>query len=931
MYIKRCSIRSRIALLLLTLSISDLGWTPKTHTIAVVDDAAITSVCLVTAAAYVGAIVCYGILNNNNSIFNKTYLEELKQNPETKQLPFFATIRENALVDTVESCAQQIASTLISARNACTELQKQAGPSELYRFMPTLDGTHTIPIDALRKWYTTEVVPGGATHRTLDNQFYCNIGSTARSHVTSKPWLDAAREQQNERSAIHHNTTLNTQVKKQIQAFTKNGEAAVYGSKIEQVAALLNNPYFHLSGISYGEELTYAQRQLCARYFHQNGSLCPRALDDRSAAQKIFLKYPGYNNEHMHTFKKSCTSFSIPHCPNRIKKTKHLPDDIANRIHSNSGNKICIEMIAAHATHDMNTVEHIYNQNRDNIIVTELYQQIRNELAAAAKKQDAALKDAHGILHFNLPTAHRDPLIASLSPERLKNITRSSRSLKNFNDLLIVRNHAKSILHKSWEIPFDAEPVVHQAMYGLLDHHTIPKRIDAACALSSDNTKTTDEQNNISHAFFFSNGILKDFVKYDRTRSFRAPSSIHSLAHAHTRQALNHLVYIEHTTDNHDIKLSATHAITQIETALKQADSQESQKLLEDVYAACEVIQRHTPEATCGTTTTPQKLPLPSGPCIRNPHDDITQPTPCGAIIRPEHDNPIQCGTANQPSTVDREQTQCNYSKNQKSSGLMLNSETATPATPTNTITPTSDITIAEPTPNITRTNKKQKLETQPDTLTAEQKEFIAKSAKEYKHKQGLPRCKPHNKTTSKGKHEHIPAELAGVIASEADCEKLAKAYDHTMMTPAGCGDRRSVSIDYYHIFSPVIKVNCNKGETTLAGFHHDYLGIARKSGLIKFQNIKRNTDGTYDALWSYDNAEPKWSTFFPEEWSRSKVIEKIQEVLKHPTSEVFAEERNTIVTGKTSEDIKITIILEGNNKNNNLTGNVITAYPGEM
>lgn len=199
-----------------------------------------------------------------------------------------------------------------------------------------------------------------------------------------------------------------------------------------------------------------------------------------------------------------------------------------------------------------------------------------------------------------------------------------------------------------------------------------------------------------------------------------------------------------------------------------------------------------------------------------------------------------------------------------------------------------------------------------------------------YKQKLSKPRCNIHGVITYGGKHLHVPEDLAKIIANDQDWEKLVKVFDFTLLTPKECGEQAAIWTDYEHLFGPNIKINCKTGEIVLTGFHHDYLGKIRESGLIEFGNIKPGPFETYEADWSYGEVEPKGSTFFPETWSPSKVILKIEEALKNPVGQSFELEKgNWSLVGMTSEGLKIKMIFEGNRSRNFIpSGKLISAYP---
>lgn len=786
MHIRQYSTRSKIAILLLTLSIIDRGWMPNTHTMGT-EEVAIGGICLIRAAAYIGAVLCAAIHNRNDSEFARMFIEETKRKQEPIPTPTRMGRRSASAPSSTPLPA--IESPYPSAARYHSAKSLQTGPppspnidiphhhiltpSDIERLsaqstetiiadwdayvvkhaqLPTISihlpasATDAHSADS-RQWYIAEAGPSNITYRTLDNQFYCTIGSSIRTRETSKPWLEAAYEQQREHSLIHHDPNFNAQVKNHINAFTKNGEAIAYGSKLEQIAALLNCPYYQLPGITYGEELADTQRRIYARYFHNDGSLCPRALNDRSAAQKAFLKYPGYNHAHIHAFQKYCVSVTIPHCPNRIRKTGRLPGDITERILNNKANAVYSQMLAAYEDNDIYAVKQLYNQNRDNDIASDLYQQICALHIAAAQQQLAKLKDAHGIYHFNLPYDHRDPLSTQLANVTGSYFGRSVRALKQLNDLLLVRHHAKNILHKAWSIAHDVASVVHQAMYALLDIHTIPERIAAICKFSSDVTKTPSQRHDLVQAFFLSNGILKDFAGYDRARTFCAPLSIQYTSHADTRYLLNHLVYAERIAHDGSIKQFAADAITKLQTALTEQDTEKAHSLL----CAANTLYSYicNPQAT-----TP---PLPT-------HLVAAQPTP-----------PAKPATPARPADEALPAPPCAPADEKGYSGSSLPPDIPGSGNQNNHNGPdkikkaSASLALAE-------------------AMAEEVKKRVKEAVKVYNHKQTLPHCIQHNTRTYKGMHQIYPKDTKGILLTPEQCDIAVKPFNYTVLSPKACG-----------------------------------------------------------------------------------------------------------------------------------------------
>jgi len=104
-------------------------------------------------------------------------------------------------------------------------------------------------------------------------------------------------------------------------------------------------------------------------------------------------------------------------------------------------------------------------------------------------------------------------------------------------------------------------------------------------------------------------------------------------------------------------------------------------------------------------------------------------------------------------------------------------------------------------------------------------------------------------------------------------------------------------------------------------------LGAAKKSGKFKFEILEVGEHGIYKARWSCGNTEMKESTFFPDEWTRSKVVEKILEALRNKKEIVQSgsHDNRWVIEGVTAEGISITIIVQINKSGRS---EIVTAYP---
>jgi hypothetical protein len=131
------------------------------------------------------------------------------------------------------------------------------------------------------------------------------------------------------------------------------------------------------------------------------------------------------------------------------------------------------------------------------------------------------------------------------------------------------------------------------------------------------------------------------------------------------------------------------------------------------------------------------------------------------------------------------------------------------------------------------------------------------------------------------------------------------------------------IKIDYKHILGMDFVFD-SQGSANLSGFHHDLMSAIERTGVIEFANKVIYKNGFYSANLVVDGAKvPK--SFFPSEWSREKVIQKICEAYNDfIKSNVIPKPRPNgkyLISGYIEEGIKIEIWITKK-------GKVVTAYP---
>jgi hypothetical protein len=132
---------------------------------------------------------------------------------------------------------------------------------------------------------------------------------------------------------------------------------------------------------------------------------------------------------------------------------------------------------------------------------------------------------------------------------------------------------------------------------------------------------------------------------------------------------------------------------------------------------------------------------------------------------------------------------------------------------------------------------------------------------------------------------------------------------------------------DYKHILGIENLIwNRKGGLKIIDGFHHDFMNAFRKSGAFEFIDQTMYNHGFYKATVLYEgNIVKNKGTFFPADWSREKVIDKIYEAannfMKSGVKPTATKDNKYLIKGMIEEGIEIEMRITKN-------GHVIAAYP---
>lgn len=132
------------------------------------------------------------------------------------------------------------------------------------------------------------------------------------------------------------------------------------------------------------------------------------------------------------------------------------------------------------------------------------------------------------------------------------------------------------------------------------------------------------------------------------------------------------------------------------------------------------------------------------------------------------------------------------------------------------------------------------------------------------------------------------------------------------------------LKIEYEHILGMELSFS-RRGTLKIGGFHHDFMQTIEKSNLFEFTEKVIHKTGFYKAKLYFKGDPVKEITFFPSEWPRQKVIEKIHEAygnfVKSGAALELQNDGKYLVRGIIEENITIEMYITAK-------GKIVTAFP---
>jgi hypothetical protein len=656
----------------------------------------------------------------------------------------------------------------------------------------------------------------------------------------------------------------------------------------------------------------------------------------------------------------------------------HLAYDHKSLLLNNTLHQARLECIQKSQAYDFALVEQLIKSHGNDPVMQKIHQYFLQEFNQKIALQLQKVTDYKNAL-FNqqgfYQACEENPWFILTPAEKKQSIASSPAQLELYNQNLLAQLAIKNELMLRWNIPQTVPKSIHQMVYLCIGNqaqnlHSPIAMVDAISQLAQSNAQTLE-------LFFMPNGLFKDFAETTRAKTLPVRPELFAAQNKKLLQSLNYLVHIESGAPKTAIGRIAQDALNKYEKLKTiQNVSNDFQIALNDI-----VFEKMEEHDVYDYEKLSKKLTPKAAPLIENSFEiDLTQtfklvqeaslhacsPVEASSITeavicpsKEEKQPEVQCGTNKDNKTSGThpkeackvvgnehkdatehtktkadektEEWQCNHSKHSLPS---FNGEVITPENVPIIIAP--DEALKDITPQETEAVKQaaqeiEKVIQENGDKWIQDSHFqkdIEKYIDEYNKRLENLKCKAHDEIIIyNDKHLNVPDSFKEIITNPLDWEKLSKVFDGTILTPAECGDQKSVWFDYQHILGPIIIIDCKTGNIKgLHGFHHDYLGKIKKSGLIKYKNLAQHADGFWQAHWKFGNSRYKFSGFFPDHWTPSQVMAKVIEAMKDIKDIQLQQNGKYELTGYTNDKIKITIILQYNPYMK--SAKIISAYP---
>ena len=257
-----------------------------------------------------------------------------------------------------------------------------------------------------------------------------------------------------------------------------------------------------------------------------------------------------------------------------------------DKVFAQGVNQSLIGLLDACDRYDMPAAQEAFKAIADNPLAQQIYQEFCKACHDALYTEDGIYRQFA-----------QDPLLNSMSAEKIAQLALNAVARAELNQQLALRHLVKENLYKAWGIAQSAPACVERTIYKIVDQ---PHIIQSFAALSKFLAQEAlsvpaQEYDAWKRSFFCANGLVRDFINWPEATRFNMPTSIHNLENVQLRHSFNNALGLIHT--NHAQAAVAEKIICYIERALTTQDAQLAQSYKTLVNSLEHAIEKKYPLA----------------------------------------------------------------------------------------------------------------------------------------------------------------------------------------------------------------------------------------------------------------------------------------------------------------------------------------------
>lgn len=458
-----------------------------------------------------------------------------------------------------------------------------------------------------------------------DNSFFCTINATQRS--SSEMLIDACELQHEKisktlylmRSIPEFKMLVEAQTKHALDCMTKLTSEDV-NDRISALYELSNS--VQISGV-FGEYANNAIQRLLKGYIHTNGDINLKSIACKNNySQSIIKDFIHQMKQHVdidYKFYKSALKENPLYTKHFLNASSRVgmwfkenvifssDTDLRNVMKAHPLYQARLDLINAGKNYNFTQAQALVKQSGNDALMqtmnNELYGQYQIKLTAEQQKiaeYKAAMFNELGYYKACLD----NPAWLNLSAQDRIAIAQSPERLADFNKALLAQLTIKNKLMEAWNIPQDAQPAVHEAIYQLINQD--PSALQNVSLLIDGISEVAKGKSEVTAAFFLPNGIMNDFAHLARAKTLPNSSLLLTDEYCDIRKMLNHLVVIEKNLGTSAIGKLSTKALDYYE---KHAFKESKNDLAYYLQSEIEGIISYEKQQSKIITWTPQAQP----------------------------------------------------------------------------------------------------------------------------------------------------------------------------------------------------------------------------------------------------------------------------------------------------------------------------------